>query len=91
MWKSKFLLRQHQVAGMRIVKRAFDVVFSSLLLVVLAPVFALVAVAIKLESRGPAFFKQMRALSDSDEPFELYKFRTMVHKAEVLKKRFLPL
>ncbi len=78
---------------MRVVKRAFDIVVSSLLLVVLAPVFALVAVAIKIESRGlPAgrrgsvFFKQMRALSDSNEPFELYKFRTMVHKADELKE-----
>lgn len=72
--------------GIRIVKRAFDIVVSSLLLVVLAPVFALVAIAIKLETRGPVFFKQMRALSDNDEPFELYKFRTMVHKAEELKE-----
>jgi lipopolysaccharide/colanic/teichoic acid biosynthesis glycosyltransferase len=71
---------------LHIVKRAFDVVVALLLLLLLAPIFGLVAVAIALESRGPVLFKQMRALSDSDEPFALYKFRSMVHKAEELKE-----
>jgi lipopolysaccharide/colanic/teichoic acid biosynthesis glycosyltransferase len=74
------------VAVRRMAKRTFDIVVSSLLLVILAIVFAVVAVAVKLESRGSVFFKQMRALSDSDEPFELYKFRTMIHTADELKE-----
>ena len=70
----------------RAVKRAFDVIASSILLAVLSPVFLLVAVATKLESRGPVFFKQKRALSDSDLPFEFYKFRSMYHEADEIKE-----
>lgn len=59
-------------------KRAFDFAISALGLVALAPVFAIVAIAIKLTSRGPVFFRQER-VGRGGEPFSILKFRTMVH------------
>ncbi|MGA9117085.1 MAG: sugar transferase [Bacteroidota bacterium] len=66
----------------RVLKRTFDLVVSGAALVVFSPLFLLVAAATRLESRGPVFFKQMRALSDDDTPFLFYKFRSMVHEAD---------
>jgi lipopolysaccharide/colanic/teichoic acid biosynthesis glycosyltransferase len=62
-------------------KRAFDIAVAGLALLVLAPVFAIVAVAIKLGSRGPVFFRQER-VGRGGEPFRIVKFRTMVSGAE---------
>jgi lipopolysaccharide/colanic/teichoic acid biosynthesis glycosyltransferase len=62
-------------------KRAFDVTVASICLLVLAPVFAIVAVAIKLGSRGPVFFRQER-VGRRGKPFHILKFRTMVPGAE---------
>ena len=58
-------------------KRTFDVVTAMTGLVVLAPMFAVVAVAIKLESQGPVFFRQER-VGRHGRPFRIFKFRTMV-------------
>jgi len=73
-------------AAKRIVKRAFDLVGASVILLFLSPLFLLVAAATKLESRGPVFFKQPRALCDRDTPFEFYKFRSMQHRADEMKE-----
>jgi exopolysaccharide biosynthesis polyprenyl glycosylphosphotransferase len=67
--------------GALIVKRAMDVVLSAMALAVLPPVFALVALVIKLTSRGPVFFTQTRA-GLNGRPFEMVKFRTMRAGAE---------
>jgi lipopolysaccharide/colanic/teichoic acid biosynthesis glycosyltransferase len=56
--------------------RALDVVIASVALVVLAPLLAIIAVAIRVESRGPALFRQRR-LGRSTQPFVVFKFRTM--------------
>jgi exopolysaccharide biosynthesis polyprenyl glycosylphosphotransferase len=64
-----------------LLKRAFDLVVSATLLVILAPLFPLVALAIKLDSKGPVFFKQLRA-GRRGVPFRMYKLRTMVADAE---------
>jgi exopolysaccharide biosynthesis polyprenyl glycosylphosphotransferase len=64
-----------------LIKRAFDLVFASLGLLVLAPLFPLVLAAIKLDSRGPAIFVQLRA-GRLGEPFRMYKLRTMTVDAE---------
>jgi lipopolysaccharide/colanic/teichoic acid biosynthesis glycosyltransferase len=61
-------------------KRVFDIVFSLPVAVVLLPVFVVIAIAIKLNSRGPVVFKQERA-GKNGRPFIFYKFRTM--KTEV--------
>jgi lipopolysaccharide/colanic/teichoic acid biosynthesis glycosyltransferase len=58
-------------------KRAFDAVVAALALAVLSPLFALVAVAVKLDSRGPVFFRQER-VGRGGRPFRMLKFRTMV-------------
>jgi exopolysaccharide biosynthesis polyprenyl glycosylphosphotransferase len=60
----------------RVLKRAFDVVFSALLLVLTAPLMLVIALAIKLSSSGPVFFIQERVGLDN-KPFQLVKFRTM--------------
>jgi exopolysaccharide biosynthesis polyprenyl glycosylphosphotransferase len=78
--------RQRIDGSKRIAKRLFDIVGSTLLLVVLSPVFLAVAIATKLESKGPVFFKQRRSLSDRDKPFMFYKFRSMHHEADEKKE-----
>jgi lipopolysaccharide/colanic/teichoic acid biosynthesis glycosyltransferase len=60
----------------RTAKRALDVVGAVVGLIVTAPVFAALALAIKLDSRGPVFFRQERA-GENGIPFTLYKFRSM--------------
>jgi len=58
------------------VKRIFDVFVSLPVIVVLLPVFAVIIIAIKISSKGPAFFKQQR-VGKNGKPFLFYKFRTM--------------
>jgi len=64
-----------------LIKRSFDIVTSALGLLVLSPLFPIVAIAIKLDSRGPVFFSQVRA-GFGGRPFRMYKFRTMRVDAE---------
>jgi lipopolysaccharide/colanic/teichoic acid biosynthesis glycosyltransferase len=67
--------------GNAIAKRAFDILISSLALVCLSPIFFLVALAIKLESRGPIFYIARRA-GRGYRIFNFYKFRTMIVGAD---------
>jgi lipopolysaccharide/colanic/teichoic acid biosynthesis glycosyltransferase len=62
-------------------KRCLDIIVASIALVVLCPLLAFIALAIKLSSPGPAIFKQRRA-GHRGHPFVIYKFRTMVFDAE---------
>nr|WP_253261106.1 sugar transferase [Rhodococcus ruber] len=62
-------------------KRAFDLFFSIIALIVLAPVLALVAIAIKLDSKGPILYRSERIGLDG-KPFGMIKFRSMVTDAE---------
>jgi exopolysaccharide biosynthesis polyprenyl glycosylphosphotransferase len=62
-------------------KRGIDVVGSAIGIVVLAPVMLAIAVAVRLDSRGPALFRQTRAGRHA-KPFRILKFRTMCHDAE---------
>ena len=61
--------------------RALDVALSAALLLITSPLLALAAIAIRLESRGPVFYRQLR-VGRAGEPFELWKLRTMVPGAE---------
>jgi exopolysaccharide biosynthesis polyprenyl glycosylphosphotransferase len=63
------------------VKRGIDVVLSALVLVILSPVMLLIALAVKLDSRGSALFRQLRA-GRHGRPFRILKFRTMCQDAE---------
>lgn len=68
--------------GFRFVKRAFDIVFSACVLVLLFWVYLAVAIAIKLDDpEGPVIFKQRRIGRDG-KPFTMYKFRSMYADAE---------
>lgn len=71
------------------VKRFTDVVISSIALIVLAPVFLLIAIIIKLESKGPVFFEHKR-IGKNGKEIKLLKFRSMVDNAEDLIKNFTP-
>ena len=62
-------------------KRAFDVVVSFLMLLVLLPVFLVLAIAIKLDSRGPVFYRQTR-VTQYNKTFRIFKFRSMVQNAD---------
>ena len=68
----------------RSVKRAFDVTVASLALIALAPVMAVVALAVRLDSPGPIFFRQQR-VGRGGSRFCMLKFRTMVVDAEQRK------
>ena len=62
-------------------KRLIDTIISTITLIVLSPLMLLTAVAVKLESKGPAIFKQRR-LGLHGKEFDIYKFRSMVQNAE---------
>lgn len=64
-----------------LLKRTFDLVVSSLLLVLLIPVFVLIALAIRIESKGPVFYNSLRA-GRGFRIFRFYKFRTMEVNAD---------
>ena len=70
--------------GKQVLKGIFDKVSAVLALILLAPVFAAIAVAIRATERGPVLFRQTRVGRDS-RCFTLYKFRTMVVDAEQQK------
>ena len=65
----------------RLLKRLMDAVLATAGLILLAPVMVAIAIAVKVSSRGPALFTQLRVGRD-DREFRLYKFRTMVMDAE---------
>jgi lipopolysaccharide/colanic/teichoic acid biosynthesis glycosyltransferase len=89
--------RQHMVLGERVraqglgrsarlLKRVFDLVGATLMLLVFAPLMIVVALLIRLEDRGPVLFSQTRVGRDG-RPFEIFKFRTMVVGADELKEQ----
>ncbi len=63
------------------IKRGFDFYVSALLLVLLSPVFLGIGAMIKLDSKGPVMFRQVR-VTQNGRKFQIYKFRTMVENAE---------
>lgn len=67
-------------------KRITDIVLSSIGLLLLSPILIIVAIAIKIDSRGPIIFKQDRVGKDG-KIFSMYKFRSMVVNAEELKQQ----
>jgi Undecaprenyl-phosphate glucose phosphotransferase len=71
------VVRRPMALGDVAMKRAFDVAASAAALVLLAPFFALISLAIRLDSRGPAFFVQRR-YGFNQQPFRIVKFRTML-------------
>ncbi len=66
-------------------KRTMDILCSLTGLIILLPIFLIIGIIIKLESRGPVFFAQER-IGQNGEVFKMYKFRSMVVNAEKLKR-----
>lgn len=62
-------------------KRVFDVVVSAIMLVILSPLFLILAIAIKIDSRGPVFYRQER-VTQYGKRFRIFKFRSMVENAD---------
>lgn len=73
-----------QRTGVKHTQRALDLLFCTTLLLLLLPVFALLALLIRLDSPGPVLFKQKRVGQDGEE-FWFYKFRSMVTDAEATR------
>ena len=71
------------------IKRVIDVILASIALILLSPVFAIIAIAIKIDSKGPVFFAHKR-IGKNGNIIKLYKFRSMVINAEELIKSFTP-
>ena len=69
-----------------IIKRLIDVICSFIGVLVLSPLFIVIAIIIKATSKGPAFFSQKRVGKNGKE-FDMYKFRSMVVNAEELKEK----
>ena len=68
-------------------KRVFDVFVSFVMLVLLSPVFLILAIAIKIDSRGPVFYRQVR-VTQYGKTFRIFKFRSMVQNADKLGARY---
>jgi lipopolysaccharide/colanic/teichoic acid biosynthesis glycosyltransferase len=87
--RHRFVGDQAHLGGLslsaRLLKRTFDLLGASLALVLGAPLLVLIALAIRLESPGPVFFRQTRVGRDG-RPFRIVKFRTMVVGADELKE-----
>lgn len=67
--------------GSLIVKRVFDIVASLVMLILLSWLFLILAVAIKVDSHGPVFYRQVR-VTTGNRDFRIFKFRTMVNNAD---------
>ena len=74
--KFKVALWEITVKMTYIIKRAMDIIFSTLMLILLSPVFIITVIAIKLNSTGPVIFKQVR-VGKNGRHFDFFKFRSM--------------
>lgn len=92
--KWKELPKEYQISELReyyeilnrrkyslILKRIFDIVISSLMLLILFPVFLFLAIVIKIDSKGPVFYRQIR-ITQYGKAFKIHKFRSMVTGAD---------
>ena len=70
-------------------KRFFDIVISTIGLIVLSPVFLILAIIVKVDSKGPIFFAHTR-IGKNGKKFKMYKFRTMYENAQDMIKDFTP-
>ncbi|MBK8816053.1 MAG: sugar transferase [Methylococcaceae bacterium] len=84
--KSRLSFWKASIAGSKWIKRMMDIGVSSTLLVLLTPLFLIVGILIKLESKGPVFFSQTR-IGFGGRPFTFWKFRSMRSDAEQIKSQ----
>ncbi len=71
------------------VKRVFDLVISTIGLIILSPIFLILAIIVKLDSKGPVFFAHTR-YGKNGKKFKMYKFRTMYENAQDMINDFTP-
>lgn len=64
-----------------LIKRLFDIIISSVMIIITSPIMIVAALLVKLTSKGPAIYKQVR-VTKNQKPFNIYKFRTMSATAE---------
>lgn len=72
----------------RLVKRVFDLIVSTLALILTLPLMMIITVLIRLDSAGPIIFKQQR-VGENGRIFNMYKFRTMIHDAEAQHRELM--
>jgi len=72
----------------RIIKRTFDILFSLLVILILLPLYIIIAILVKISSKGPIFYKHKRIGKDG-KCIEIYKFRTMYENSEEMLKKIL--
>lgn len=77
----EFSAQEPAIMHFQTIKRGMDIVLSALLVTLLLPVFALIAIFVKLSSPGPILFRQVR-VGHLMKPFTMYKFRTMYAEAD---------
>ena len=68
-------------SGSLVLKRVFDIVVSAILLIILSPIILILAIAIKLDSPGPVFYRQVR-VTQYGRRFKIHKFRSMCDGAD---------
>lgn len=73
----------------RLIKRIFDFILSLIGIAIMSPLFLIISIMIKCDTKGPMFFKQRR-IGLNGKPLYIYKFRTMVTNAEELIASFTP-
>jgi exopolysaccharide biosynthesis polyprenyl glycosylphosphotransferase len=83
-WPALTIAAGPPVSGQLLIKRGLDLVVSGLLLILLSPVLLLIAIAVKLSSPGPIFYR-WRVMGKGIRPFTGYKFRSMVADADARK------
>ena len=71
------------------IKKVIDCILSAIALIVLSPIYLIIAIAVKIDSPGPVFFLHTRIGKDG-KIIKIYKYRTMVTNAEELIKQFTP-
>ncbi len=71
------------------VKRILDCILATIALIILSPIYLIIAIAVKIDSKGPVFFKHTR-IGKNGKIIKIYKYRTMVENAEELIKKFTP-
>jgi lipopolysaccharide/colanic/teichoic acid biosynthesis glycosyltransferase len=86
-WRKKYLWKLI-IGGSNALKRLLDIVVSMVMMILLSPIFFMVALAIKLTDRGPVLFWQAR-VGQWGQEFPFPKFRSMVTNAEALKDKLL--
>ena len=71
------------------VKRILDCILATIALIILSPIYLIIAIAVKIDSKGPVFFKHTR-IGKNGKIIKIYKYRTMVANEEELIKKFTP-